>query len=605
MKIELFNRTLKYSNVARIKVIDNILDIFNSNLMYGELDIIEDFDKYIRHLIMKKCIVCQIDTDKEPLVISKYQFKDIMSIYGLNEYSNAYYSQLIPIINSNNWKIQLNYREYFKSISINIEKEEFSIRDLKLLKFSKSYRIRGNVGLIGFYDPIKNIIKLFVEPLNVKEKYKIAEIIESSEVYKKYQEYINKNMTSEISTGIEAEFLLADENKNVIRADLALRRILEKFHVSEKSLKELEDRSTSNQLFTDSCRMGTDGRRILGEIRSDVYKINIKNRQNIDIQIRKLSKEINKKLIEFTNLNKVDLYLGGGFENESTGVHIHFGHPLKLIDHNLINLINKTIVLPLQGMRGGQRPDMINPPDRIDRSNLSPNPHGQIKWLIQKDIENISATTERNSYSNMVRMKPWGWELRTPPSFSVNTIFTYNVLRSVFRLWELAYKNFDFPSLSSHNLISLIFKDYTPYWEFYFMSKYISFEKPFQFFLDSYKNIKFIGFENYEDEKAKKVKKSFGEIENLPYIKKELNDYVTEKTFFKLEYNPIRKLLLVPKFKRMSAEFMREIYKLNIEIKSFKLKNHPNNSFKIIGYGFKESEIKNICKLCLLLQGEL
>ena len=324
MKIELFNRTLKYRNVARIKVTDNMLDIFNSNLMSGELDIIEDFDKYIRHLIMKKCIVCQIDTDKEPLAISKYQFKDIMSIYGLNEYSNTYYSQLIPIINSNNWKIQLNYREYFKSISVNIEKEEFSIRDLKLLKFSKSYRIRGNVGLIGFYDPIKNTIKLLVEPLKVEEKYKIAEIIESSEVYKRYQEYINKNMTSEISTGIEAEFLLADENKNVIRADLALRRILEKFHVSEKSLKELEDRSTSNKLFTDSCRMGTDGRRILGEIRSDVYKINIKNRQNIDIQIRRLSKEINEKLIESTTLNKVDLYLGGGFENESTGAHIHF-----------------------------------------------------------------------------------------------------------------------------------------------------------------------------------------------------------------------------------------------------------------------------------------
>ena len=440
--------------------------------------------------------------------------------------------------------------------------------------------------LLGFWNYAENSLFL-LEEINKKELERIKDIIKENYLYK----CMLKTSNNPFKIGLEMEFLTKKEG-NVISATEIYVNIIDKvFGIPEKSKQELiriGNRDLTNYLFMNS-NLGCDGRRILGETRFFPQTINIKDSSYI--------KAINSFVIQLKNYfyiihhnePNLELRLGGGEQGETIGSHFHFSLPL---NKDFIKILHIVFGYPLQNMKGGKRPEMINPPDHIvyNDNDRHINRYGVIRDELIIDTNHPEDIIRTKVYKGKDKDET-GWEYRPCPSFQINKVFTKNIFLTLFQLLKLdaEKKDIEISQFDLKNIINL-FGYFPPVIEYYFMTKTLNLEiNPLLYWIKSKRN---------ELKKRIIITKGININTNVDYFKEYLVDYIPvrndKRMFFKISKSRKPRLEANKKLEANLA-ILFKTYSIDIPIE---LKDIPINSFRI--YLPNDEYLINIAKSCCL-----
>ncbi len=522
------------------------------------------------------------------------------SLYRIDRYLNHSRTTIyIPIVSSNVFrklkveKIRPKLEMYIdpnngnpkiKNIAKDVDTNSVSRKILELDISTKEYSITdidndvevGNFYYLGLYNFVLNKVLYFNDGLDVD---KLTKQIMSSQIYKKAQKLKIKS-SGIFTTGTEQEFLFPDPKDKIIPAyRVIFNYISDVLNVREENKSEVLEmgRDAVNKLLKHTG-IGVDGRRIIGELRSNIYQVDIRNRQNINSVVDKIIAEVGCQYQKLKEMRS-SILIGGGDEGETIGSHIHFN--LKM-SPEYVKVLNTFIAKPLQEMHGGKRPEMINPNDTFttNRNDRRPNEYGKIN-------------NDNPLGNDQVRTKNYGgWEYRPSPAFYINPTFSKNLLLSVYEILHRDYNEIKTPNssliLSKTNIHDIYSEfDFLPFIEFYLMTKTLSLtENPFLYFLKERHKAILSRLE------IMNCSNKIGNFD-LNKIKLDVKDYIHRNVIIKLVTGKINYLKIPRNFSE--ASLLANLYNLDIKIKP-----SVNNTCIIGGNNLTEKQITNIIKICLL-----
>ena len=546
-------------------------------------------NKFINFLFFKEKIF--VNTEKNYIYdfIDNYEFQSTMNKLLLE----GNYYLWVPIIeklslNDDNY-LQFSYAvdaKTFKFKIYHLNYEDTNNRELLVLKEKENRPT--NIKLIGFFNPYHKIILPLV-PITRKDYKTIQQECSKSSCYKLFNT-VNFNT---IKIGVENEQLLTDNTHSTIYP--AHIEFLENLNRTLKYSKEFIDkfkarnsREYFNYFFCNGD-IGVDSRRIIQENRTKPIFIHFKSENNYLKELENLIEQIKNNYSCVQNMIPKPIVAGGGIHGETIGVHIHFNLEFQI---NFLILLNKLIGEPLQNMRGGKRPELINPSDTftLNERDRSPNHYGFI------DYDNIKVgghdQIRTKSYSNGEQ----GFEYRNPPNFFLNKAITFNVLATILKLIELDYKGFDFPidkkTTVNKDTWQNIFENFVPAWEFWYQKNQLNLaDNPYKYFL------------GYNKEILNKVNitSTHFQINNFNKFLKEVYQYIpniNSTINIKIESGEQNRII-VPARKNEGIKHLLELYRIpNIKVLNSAF-NYENNYYLQFSF-LKDKEIESIFKSFLL-----
>lgn len=577
-----------------------------------------------------------------PLNNAENTFYILADILGFSTGSESIRSSVwIPIISYQNhfieWNIKLRQNKPYSRISLDSrmiledlastkkQTEEDYIYRIKNIIFNVSAEvIESNVKvvskktynnlkentpqyqLLGFWNFASNEMYTFYDNKKYTDITKtISDFINKTNINKKVTKLFTVGY--DFTLGYEEEFLFLNPENQIVPATEVFVQKLQKDYqgLSEEDKNYLisRGRETLNTIFN-RTGIGTDGRRILGEIRGTYYNCHARNTQQTLCAINKLWGAIESSYQELYKTGH-DILIGGGAEGETIGTHIHFNvQP----SPEFVILLNKIFGSKLQNMVGGKRPEYINPADRFttDSGQRTPNTYGRI-------INDIS--TIRNDFNDnhgvQVRTKTNGdasvkwWEWRIPPACFLNKTYTINLLMSIYEIIYKASKGYEFPSvndaINNKNLLD-IFEKNQYFWEWYFMSNslYLT-TSPFKYVIyteldQMIHGSNFLILKTSKKESFVKDPENF-DLERLRFL---VGDYINPQKQYILKYERSKEnTVIIHQDKKAAFEFWLNITGIQIT-PIYKTNKEFKNSCFIQGY-YTADEILQLTKIALMI----
>lgn len=445
--------------------------------------------------------------------------------------------------------------------------------------------------IIGFWNFITN-------ELYTHDSYpylqNVLEAIKQNEYYN-YHLTLNLKPHCKMEIGLEQEWLFLENNQVIPATQVFLNVLKNQFgmepHIYDNLLNH--GRGLLNELFT-GTHVGTDGRRIVAETRTQPYALSIRNAEFNRARINELYQEIAAVYQQIYKYG-YEVLLGGGKDGESISAHFNFSG--FRVTENLLKLWNIFIGKPLQDMEGGERPNRVNPNDRftLNDEERHENPYGRIN---NRDVFN-DAQMRRKTYVKDGR-EIEGFEWRVCPAVFLNRTFTRNIIETMWFLLVNDTKDFN-TTLPLMRHWGYNFEEFIPAWEFMCMSQNLSLlRSPFDYNINERKhNIRKL----IRILKTAKMEKVFTEEIDLRRVKENLLDYVHHPINIKIEFQKKRVMRVHPSYFRLAGILM-DLY----HITDVKLEKLPNesvylSSFFIEGHRFTEKEIYKMCKIFCLVNG--
>lgn len=410
----------------------------------------------------------------------------------------------------------------------------------------------------------------------------------------------------EYTLGWEQEFLFMKDKEVIPATNVIVDKLKSDYNgLNEHSRESLltRGRDTLNNIFN-FTGIGTDGRRILGEMRGDYFVCNGRNEQQTKHAVYKLWGAIESSY-EMLFKTGYDIKIGGGLEGETIGSHIHFN---VLQSPEFVIFLNKIFGSKLQNMIGGKRPEFINPADRFttDSGQRTQNNYGRIindLGVIQHDFNDNHGVQVRPKQSQDGSAKWWEW--RIPPACFINRTYTVNLLMSIWEIINKSSKGFEFPHYNENfntKILLDIFGKSSYFWEWWFMSNSLWLStSPFVYTI--YGEIEKLLFgSNFTILKTSKKESFIKDPENfdLQQLRFAVKDYINpeKKYIFKFERNK-ENTICVHISKKPSLEFWIEMLGIHIT-PIYKTIKEFNNSCFISGF-YSTQEIQDLTKTFLMI----
>lgn len=480
-------------------------------------------------------------------------------------------------------------------LSIDIQAHTYSV-DSRNISVERAKSLHNNSiqapDILGFWNYVTNTLYPYPNcPAEIIEA--MIRAIEKCEWYAIHQTAMLKPKYK-IYMGIEQEWLFLKEKRVVPASKVFLEVLSQQFGLDKQTFEQWlsNGRQPMNELFN-ATQIGTDGRRIIAETRSkEPYLLSVRNLDYNRKQVYTLLFNELTSIYEKVYSYGYDMRLGGGQDGECISSHFNFSGFKPTED--LIKLWNIFVGTLLQGMDGGARPDMLNPPDTftLNSDDRRPNEHYGI-------INNRHVFDEQQirfkSYPNGEK----GFEWRVCPAVFLNRVFTYNIFSTMW--WFILHDDMDFETAGALTLRKWkkVFGNYIPAWEFLYQTKCLSLARsPFDYVIKERKcKIR----ELVRIIKTTKHEKFFNETDaDISRIREHLLDYIHKPIYFKLELQKEKSITVHPE-RVADLKCLLDVYQIDIAIKTTGNSKDYINSYCISGTGFSEKELFQLMKISCLI----